>query len=357
MRLLIDLQHPAHLHFFRPLVTRLQKEGHQVRLTGRDKDILAKLAAEYGMDVEIFGRARKGVWNLGRELICRQWRLLGIVRGFRPDLIMAIAGTYVSLVGRLLGVPTYVFYDTEHATLSNLLSYPFASCVYVPRCYRKPIRWQHRRYNGYHELAYLHPNYFTPDKTVLDEVGVREGEVFSIVRFVSWEAAHDIGLSGLSPEAKKRAVEELSRFGKVFISAEGPLPAALEEYRFPLKVGRLHHLMAFASLIFGESATMASEGAVLGVPAIYVDPVGRGYTDEQEREYGLVFNFSPERQDAAIAKAKEILAGYPSAKWHSSGKRLLQDKIDINTMLASIALPGAGSVSKRWSSSKKGSGA
>ncbi|MFW9998329.1 MAG: hypothetical protein ACFFD4_40195, partial [Candidatus Odinarchaeota archaeon] len=62
-----------------------------------------------------------------------------------------------------MGVPVYVFYDTEHATISNLLAYPFATCIYVPRCYRKQIRWRHVRYSGYHELAYLHPKYFKPD--------------------------------------------------------------------------------------------------------------------------------------------------------------------------------------------------
>lgn len=338
MKLLIDLQHPAHLHFFRPLVTRLLKEGHQVRLTGRDKDILVQLASEYGMDVEIFGRARKGGWYLGRELIFRQWRLLHIVKEFNPDLIMAIAGTYVSLVGRLLGVPTFVFYDTEHANLSNLLSYPFAKCVYVPHCYRKSIRWRHERYNGYHELAYLHPDYFTPDKTVLDEVGIKEGEVFSVVRFVSWEAAHDFGLSGFSLEGKLVAVEELGRFGKVFISSEGSLPEGLEKFRFPLKVSRLHHLMAFASLIFGESATMASEGAVLGVPGVYVDPVGRGYTDEQERKYGLISNFPPDRQGEAIAKGIHILSKVEPEKMQVRRKTLVEDKIDVTEMLYDIVL-------------------
>ncbi|MGE4545474.1 MAG: DUF354 domain-containing protein [Pedobacter sp.] len=337
MKLLIDLQHPADFHFFRPLVTRLQAEGHNVRLTGRDKDILVQLAAEYGMDVEIFGRARKGIWNLGLELIYRQWRLLGIVKKFRPDLMMSLGGTYVSLVGRLLGVPTYVFYDTEHATLSNLLSYPFASCIYVPRCYRKQIRWRHQRYNGYHELAYLHPDYFTPDKTVLDEVGIKEGAIFSVVRFVAWGAAHDFGLSGFTLENKLRAVNDLSKFGPVFISAEGPLPEELEKFRFPLKLSRIHHLMAFASLIFGESATMASEGAVLGVPGVYVDPVGRGYTDEQEREYRLVFNFTSDRQDEAIAKAVEILAEYSPEEWIAKRKRLVAEKIDVTEMLHGIA--------------------
>ena len=53
MKLLIDLQHPADIHFFRNLIARLQSEGHAVRITGRDKDIVIALGKSYGMEIEI----------------------------------------------------------------------------------------------------------------------------------------------------------------------------------------------------------------------------------------------------------------------------------------------------------------
>jgi len=338
MKLLIDLQHPAHLHFFRIVIKQLTAAGHQVLVTGRRKDILAELAQQLGIEVLLFGRARPGIWHLGRELLYRQWRLLGVVRQFKPDAIMAIAGTFVSLVGRMTGVPTYVFYDTEHAVVSNLLAYPFATCVFVPRCYRKRVFWRHERYNGYHELAYLHPSYFTPDLSVLAEAGIGQNEQFSIVRFVAWGAAHDIGRSGFSTDGKIRAVRALARYGRVLISSEADLPPELEPYRLRINVARIHSLMACATLVFGESATMCSEGAVLGVPGVYVDPVGRGYTDEQERDYGLVFNFMPADQDRAISKGEAILSGYDRACWRTRGARLVADKVDVTALLHRIAL-------------------
>jgi predicted glycosyltransferase len=338
MNILFDLQHPAHVHFFRNLIARLQREGHMVRITARDKDILVELAEKYGLEIEVFGVARKGVLNLGGELIFRQWRLRKIIKTFKPDLMMAIAGTYISLLGKLMSVPVYVFYDTEHATISNLLAYPFATCIYVPRCYREKIRWRHIRYNGYHELAYLHPNYFKPDPTVLDEVGLKKDEMFTIVRFVAWGAAHDIGKAGFTHANKLRVIEELGHYGRVLISCEGELPKEIEEHRLRLNVTRVHDLMAYAALIFGESATMCSEGAVLGVPGIYVDPVGRGYTDEQERDYNLVFNFTSERQNEAIAKVGEILSNYQREEWQARGRRLIEEKIDVTEMLYQIVM-------------------
>ncbi|MCP5047351.1 MAG: DUF354 domain-containing protein [bacterium] len=333
LKLLIDLQHPAHLHFFRPLIRRLREEGHTVRITGRDKDILVQLAGNYGIDIEIFGVARKGVWNLTKELLHRERRLYRIIKKFKPHLVMAISGTYTAFLGRLLKVPVTIFYDTEHATLSNLMAYPFSSCIYVPRCYRKKIRWNHERYNGYHELAYLRPNYFQPDPSVLKEAGVTEAEKIVIVRFVGWAAAHDIGRAGLSGHDKIAAVKQLSSVARVFISSEGELPEPLEPYRLRLDVTRIHHLMAFSSLIFGESATMASEGAVLGVPGVYMDPVGRGYTDEQEKEYGIVFNFTPNRHEDALQKAMDILTDYKKEHWRAIGKRITEEKIDVTEMM------------------------
>ena len=340
MKILIDLQHPADLHFFRNAVDRLREQGHEVKLTGRDKDILVTLAAEYGLEVEFFGRARPGVFKMGCELFQRWLRLRHIIRHWQPDRMMAIAGTYISIPGWLTGTPTSVFYDTEHATLSNILSYPFCSCVHVPRCYRKPIQWNHKRYNGYHELAYLHPNYFTPDSSVLDEVGIGKDDIFSVVRFVGWEAAHDIGRKGLTEEGRISAVRRLQKHGPVFISCEGELPAELEEYRLRLPLSRIHHLMSYATLIFGESPTMCSEGAVLGVPGIYINPLELGYTDEQEQEFGIVFNFNPQKQDEAIDKGEAILCNSSTSEWQKKREKLLAEKIDVTKMIEKIALEG-----------------
>ena len=337
MRVLFDLQHPAHLHFFRNAAARLASEGHAVLFTGRDKDILIELAQELGIEMEVFGVCRKGMRHMATELAYRQWKLMGVIRRFKPDCMMAIAGTYVASLGWLTRRPVYVFYDTEHATISNMLAYPFATCVYVPRCYRKSIRWRHERYNGYHELAYLHPDYFTPDPGVLDEVGVSSDELFSIVRFVGWGAVHDVGQTGFTRANKIRAVQELERYGKVLVSCEGDMPEELEPNRLRLPVSRIHHLMHYAALIFGESATMPSEGAVMGVPGVYINSLRLGYLEEQERNYGLISNFTSEQQAEAIDHACELLASYSRADWRARGRRLVDEKIDVTEMICDIA--------------------
>ena len=48
--------------------------------------------------------------------------------------------------------------------------------------------------------------------------------------------------------------------------------------------------MAQASVYVGESATMAAESAVLGVPAVFVSTRGTWYTAQLERDYKLIQN-------------------------------------------------------------------
>ena len=336
MRILIDLQHPAELHVFKHLAALLRGAGHAVLFTGRDKDILADLARALGEPVRMFGRAGKGALRLGLELLYRQFHLVRVIREFRPDLILAVGGAFVSLPGRLLGVPVHVFYDTEHARVANMLAYPFAAGIHVPDCYNRPIGQPHDAYPGYHALAYLHPSRFRPDPAVPAALGLAPGEPYAVVRYVAWEAGHDIGLRGISARMRVEAVQRLALTGRVFVSAEGRLPEALEPYRCPVPVERMHDLLAFAGLTFGESATMASEGAVLGVPGVYVDPVGRGYTDDLERRYGLVRNFHPDRAAAAVDAAAALFAAADPGHWQTCRQRMLSEKIDVTAHMLQI---------------------
>lgn len=186
-----------------------------------------------------------------------------------------------------------------------------------------------------HELAYLHPNRFTPDKTVLNELGVGENDKYVLLRFVSWNATHDAGHKGMSYENKLKAVEEFSKYAKVFISSEKELPDELKKYKLPTAPERVHDVMAFASMIFGESATMVSEGVVLGVPGIYMDNTGRYYTTEQEKRYGMCWNYteSEEDQQWAIAKGVEILSNGMDL---SGYQRLMHDKIDVTAFIEQV---------------------
>jgi predicted glycosyltransferase len=336
----LDILHPAHVHFFRNAITSLEGDGHEVLVTSRDKDITHRLLDLFGISYRCLSREAGTKVGLARELISRNWRMARIVREFRPGVMASIGGISTAQVGFLTRTPNLIFYDTENASLSNFLSYPLATRVITPRCYKSPVRGRHITYAGYHELAYLHPRRFTPDPNTLRSHDVDPDSPYSVVRFVSWKAMHDIKARGFSLEEKVRLARTLEAYGKVFITSETPLPGQFERYRLPLPPHQVHHLLAFSRLFIGESATMASESAVLGTPFVYLDTVGRGYTDEQQERYGLGYNYRPWESGDAIACADRILSAdlKRDQAFRDRHRTLLSEKIDVTDFMVKSLL-------------------
>jgi predicted glycosyltransferase len=339
MNILFDINHPAHVHFFRNAISALKQQGHRVWVSAREKEMTTTLLRRYRIPHLIVSRMEKRVAGLAKELILHQSRVLRIIRREAIDVVLAIGGTFMVHACKMLGIPSLVFYDTENAKLQNAITYPFASKIYTPTCYEGDIGPRQIRYAGYHELAYLHPNQFTPDPSVLDALGVGRGDTYTVVRFVGWGATHDLGHSGLTAVSKRKALKAFGQYGPVFITSEKGLPEDLRPHALPIPPDRIHDALYYASLCYGESATMASESCVLGTPAVYIDNEGRGYTNEQEKRYGAVFNFteSPSDQNASIEKGVGILAD-PSAKdqWALKRNQLLAEKIDVTEMIIGL---------------------
>jgi hypothetical protein len=223
--------------------------------------------------------------------------------------------------------------------------------ILTPTCYKKDIGEKHIKYNSYNELAYLHKKFFTPDPKIYDILGIKSDERYVIMRFVSRTAVHDIGHKGLSMEIKIKAVQEFSKHATVFISSEHDLPNELAPYKIPIPPEKMHDALYYADMLYGESSTMASECACLRTPAIYIDDVGRGYTDEEEEKYGLVFNYtaSVADQEKSIEKGLELLQQLDIKKeWREKRKRMLADKVDVTAFLVWFVenYPGSAEIMK-----------
>ena len=334
MRVLVEILHPAHVHFFKHAVCEWRSRGDEVLVLSREKDCAGRLLESLDIPHESISSIGSTKAALIGEMIVRDARMLRRALRFRPDVLVGIMGVTIAQVGRVIRRPAVVFYDTENAALTNRFVYPLAHSVCTPDCYQGPVSGRHVTYAGYHELAYLHPDRFTPDPERVRREGIDPDGNYSIVRFVSWQASHDIGERGLGADFKRAIVQKLAAAGRVLITSEGALPADLEPFRCPLPPDAMHDAMAFATILVGESATMASEAAVLGVPAFFISDTGRGYTDEEESRYGLVFNFRATEHEAALTKLDELLA-LPDLRGAFEEKRshLLADKVDTTAWL------------------------
>jgi uncharacterized protein len=339
MKILIDIKHPAHVHFFKNFIKIAKKKGYSVLVTSRKKDITLDLLNKYNIEYINLSSIGNSKISLLKELIIRNIKFLKIAIKFKPDILLELMGTTAAPIGKLLNIPTLVFYDTENAVLTNFLAYNFSTKFITPNCYKKKLGKKNIRYNSYHELAYLHPKYFKPKISVLKNLGIKKSDLFTIIRFVSWGASHDIGHKGISDKMKIKIVNELSKYSKIFITSEKPLIKELEKYRLKLSVEDIHNLLYYATLLYGESATMASEAAVLGTHAIYLDNHGRGYTDEQEKKYKLVYNYSESKKDQlnSLKKAIEILKDKKSKNVaKEKRKKLLSNSTNLTELILKL---------------------
>lgn len=332
MRILVDILHPAHVHFYRNFYTEMTARGHDVGFTARDKDRSIELLERFELPYEQISVQRTGR-GLAVEMLQRTGRLMSIVREFDPHVLTGIMGPSIAVAGKLSRTPAVVFYDTEFARQTNRFVYPLAYSVCTPDCYQGTVAGRHVTYAGYHELAYLHPNRFAPDPERLAAFDVAADEPYSVVRFVSWQASHDRRETGLTDVQKRQLIELLQQHGRVVISSEARLPADLEPLRSKGPVEQIHHLIAHAQLVVGESATMSSEAAVLGVPAVFIATTSRGYIDDQERRYGHVRHFTDQHYDDAVAEIESLLPNAPRELGQKARERLLEEKLDVTSWM------------------------
>lgn len=330
MKILVTTGHPAHVHFFKYFIWNMERKGHKILVCSVDKDVALRLLDTYGFKSHNVGRYHKNLLYKILDMFRIDWKMYKVAKHFRPDILISLGSPNAAHIAALVHKPHITFEDTEHSREQYFLYAPFTAVICTPYCFEKDLGKKQVRYNGYHELAYLHHNYFKPDPSVLDELGLTESEKFVIVRFVSWQASHDIGQHGFDLQSKRNLVQELSRHARVIITSESPLPEDLDKYRITATPEIIHDLLYYATMYIGEGATMATEAAVLGTPSLYISSLSKvmGNFMELEEVYGLLYSFQePVR---AIEKALELLQ-QPNLKkeWEKKRKRLLAEKIDV----------------------------
>jgi predicted glycosyltransferase len=330
MKVLFDIVHPADVHFFKHSIASLLQRGDEVIITSREKDITVELLDTLGMKHSTISRLGKGPLGLFTELITREIALWKIAKTFTPDIYVSNNSPCAAHIAWLMRRPSIVFDDTETNRYHRRLYYPVVTQIHSPNCYRSSLGAKQCFYPGYHALAYLHPNHFSPDPQVLQRSGLDPAEPMVLLRFVGWGALHDVGRKRLKPEDKHRIVRLAKKYGRVLISSELPLPDDLESYRLQLSVAEIHHLLYYIKLLVSDSGSMTSEAVVLGAPAIYCDDVGLGYTDEQQEKYGLCFNVKPDDIEAILETITKLMTSDDTRQHFAEARaRLLHDKIDV----------------------------
>ena len=335
MRILVDIGHPAHVHLFRNLIRRTLAEGGAALATTREKEVTVQLCQAYGIPQLVVSRKRRGLVGNAVEYFERTWRVWRAARWFRPD---ALLGTSVSIgpVGRLIGKPSIVFQedDASHVPGFARLAYPLSSYIATPACLaHEDYGRKHLTYQGYHELAYLHPDHFTPDQAVRQLLGVGPQERFFILRFVSMQAHHDTAVRGIDLETATTLVKQLLPHGRLFISSEAEPHDSFKPYLFSLPPEKLLDAIALADIVIGDSHTVAAEAAVLGVPNIRFNNLidKCSYLAELEKRYGLTVGIASDQPERLFQTVAAWLENYEQTRQelHYRRQKLLAECVNV----------------------------
>ena len=68
MKILVDIIHPANVHYFKNFIFQMEKEGHSVKITARNKDVSFKLLDAYNFKYIDFGKGSIGKGAIGKML-------------------------------------------------------------------------------------------------------------------------------------------------------------------------------------------------------------------------------------------------------------------------------------------------
>lgn len=332
MRILIDIGHPGHVHYFRNFYRIMSDKGHECLFVARDKEVSFSLLNHFNIPYKSRGKGKKSIIGKTLYILWADFIILKNALSFKPDIFLSFSSTYMGHVAFLLRKPNVVIDDTEHAKFEQLMYKPFSDVILTPSCFYKNMGNRHLRFNSYTELFYLHKNYFQPNTSIHKVLGVDEGERYIIVRFVSWGASHDIGYSGFNPMSKVEIVKELSKHMRVFITSESNLPQEIEENRIRIKPNQLHDALKYAFMYIGEGGTTASEASILGIPTLYINSLPlMGYLKD-ENQVGVLHHF---KDDVGVLdKALEIINDSNAIEhYRQKAIELIEKKIDPTAFL------------------------
>lgn len=333
MRILIDINHPKNVHIFKNLAKHfLNQDQYEVQITCMSKDLTVDLLNEYKLPFKVVGRHRTSVFGKLLNLLVYTVKIIITITKYKPDVCISQGSVYLAIACKLTNTSDISLHDTDNAGLNNLISLNFSKFILTSKYFNVKVPpKKHIQFNGILENAYLHPNY-------ISEFQSDSLRNVIYIRFVSWGATHDYGHQGLSQEEKIIVVKTLNKYGEVVISSEGKLPQELNQYKSTIKPSLIHSYMAKVKLFIGESATMAAECALLGIHSIYIDNVGRSYTDFLGKEFDLVRTYSEDSSSVkqALSKAEEILCKDNISYFLNKKQKYFNHTIDLTKLLIFI---------------------
>jgi len=331
-RIIFEITHPKHFHQFKNLIKALE-EDNEILIVARNKDVVLSLLKDINTECFVYNDYGKNIFAkilLIPKLLLKYNR---VIRKFRPDIIISRSSAYSVFISRFHKCKTVIFPDSEVVTLTKRIVAPLSDLIITPRNYTIDYGKKHHRVSGFFEESYLSPDYFKPDPDIIRPGIGDTDEKFFFLRFVSWQANHDVNQHGFDLEQKRTLVNLLSAHGKVLISSEKTIEKEFEHLNIHIPPQNIHHILSRATVYIGDSQSMATEAALLGIPSLrYNSFVGENDMSnfiKLEKELGLLYNFNS--FEKLLKKLREFMNNPELKKeWMEKRRGYFKNMADIN---------------------------
>lgn len=268
MKVFFDIYHLPQYNFFRNAIKELGPDVVDLGCVNRGKlaAVIRHECPEFNLHVYGDYKYNNGPFSMAtRIIIPRTFRLIQLFRKKRYDVI-GTAHYQANVAAKLLGIPNFSILDDPRAGVLQMVK-KAADEFYLP-----PFSENYediKKFNALKEWAYLSPKYLTPSTDVLDEYGLKAKD-YIFIREVSTDTSNYLSqeknlalqLAGaISPETKVvLSLEDKSlknQFPSNWIILNEP-------------VSDIHSLLYYSNLVISSGDSMAREGGMMGVPAVYL---------------------------------------------------------------------------------------
>lgn len=265
MKILIDIGHPAHVHYFKNFIKKFSEMGNQIIVVSRKKEVTFDLLETYKIPFVSRGTGKSSLLGKFFYLFIGASKIWREARRNKIDIFLSFGSPYNAIASFFYRKPCITVDDTEHNANNHNIYYPNSDLILTPESFRKEMGEKQVRFKSIMELTYLSPKVFTPiDRSINTTKNV-------LFRFVGWNANHDVGQSGLTMEQKQRLVEFVGQYANIYISSEVEITGDLKKYQIKISPTEFHDFISGMDLYIGEGGTTANECACLGIPNILIN--------------------------------------------------------------------------------------
>jgi len=270
MKIIIDINHPAHVNFFKPIIKNLTTSGHDVIISVLKRGKLPLIAKKEFNEHQIYfvGNHKGTKFSILLETnLIRFFQIFRLCYKIQPDIGLSAGSFVLGAALKIIYVPNIQFDDDPERKINVFFEKLTSTKLFFPIFY-KQLTENVQNFNALKEWSYLSPKYFKPNVETLNQYGLTSKK-YIFIREIS------TGSLNYSSQ-KKNIIASICHFFSKSIPFVLSLEDKTTKNQYPSDwlilnepIDDIHSLIYYSKCLVSSGDSMAREGAMLGIPSIF----------------------------------------------------------------------------------------